>query len=96
MLIRSLGCDTASGGPLEEALEEKERFVCVLHGLRLFPDRNGECREPDRPPSELPEDRIEDGAVDFVESEIVDFVAKASALETSRSVDVVGPPEPIR
>ena len=52
---------------------QQERLVHVLDGLGLLADRDRERAEADRPPAERAAQRVEDGAVDLVEAELVDL-----------------------
>ena len=67
------GRDPAPGCALDEAAQQEERLVHVLDRLGRLAHRDRERAEPDRPADERAAQRVEDGAVDLVEAELVDL-----------------------
>lgn len=58
---------------LDEALLQEERLANVLDRSRIFANAGGDGFETHRPTAELLDDRCEDGAVQPVETEPIDF-----------------------
>ena len=61
----------APGRPLDQSLLEEVRLVGVLDRVGLLADALGQGRQPDRPTVEPPAQRVEDGPVDLVQTELV-------------------------
>src|SRR5207302_3681513 len=65
--------DAPARGALQQAALDEERLVHVLDGLGSLTDRNRQRREADGAAGEAVAHRVEDGAVELVEAEVVDL-----------------------
>ncbi len=65
------GSHPPPGRPLEEALLEEVGLVGVLHGVGLLPHAVGEGHQAHGPTVETTAQRVEDGTVHLVETELV-------------------------